>query len=173
LLRQAGCLNIIAVDPLEKRRKLAAKFADLTLDPTQCDVAIEVREYLGQPADIAIEASGNYKALREAIRSVGLAGRVATCGYYKGGASEIELGADAFHNRIDLVISLPDWGNPMREYPLWDRPRIYRTLVTMFQRGRLSSEGVVDPIVDFVDAADAFMAVYRDPSDAVKLGVRF
>ncbi|MEZ4832632.1 MAG: zinc-binding alcohol dehydrogenase [Caldilineaceae bacterium] len=44
LLAQAGCLNVIAVDPLPKRRALAEKLgAHLTLDPTSTDVGLAVR----------------------------------------------------------------------------------------------------------------------------------
>jgi threonine dehydrogenase-like Zn-dependent dehydrogenase len=173
LLRRAGPLNLVAVDPIKKRRALAERFgADLALDPTACDVAMEVRERLGRGADVAVEASGHYAALKEALRTVGQCGRVSTCGYYKGADSHLELGADFFHNRIALIASLPDWNNPLRD-ELWPRERVYRTLIAMFQRGWLLSEGVVDPIVDFEDCAQAFMGLFRDPTNAVKLGVRF
>ena len=69
MLRLTGCENIIVVDMIESRRALAALFgATHTLDPADCDVAIAVRDLLGKGADIAIEASGSYKALHHAIR---------------------------------------------------------------------------------------------------------
>lgn len=174
LLKLAGCLNVISVDPLQKRRQIAEQLgADLVLDPNQCDVALEARRYLGQGADIAIEASGHYAALHDAMRSVGQCGRVATLGYYKGKDTELELGAEWLHNRLELICSLPDWDNPLRDYPLWDRERLYRTLTELFKRKTLSSKRIVDPIVDFSDSARAFMDIYQDPSDAVKLGIRF
>ncbi len=174
LLKMAGCANIISVDPIAERRQLAESLgADLVLDPTELDVAVETRRYLGQGADIAIEASGQYKALHEAMRSVGQCGRIATLGYYKGVDTELELGAEWLHNRLELICSLPDWENPLREYPLWDRQRLYDTLITWFQREALTSEGIVTPIVDFVDSAQAFMDIYSNPSTAIKLGIEF
>jgi threonine dehydrogenase-like Zn-dependent dehydrogenase len=174
LLRLNGCLHIIAVDTLEKRRKLAATFgADLLLDPTQCDAGMEIHRYLGQGADIAIEASGSYKALHSAMRSVQKCARIVTLGYYKGKDTELELGAEWFHNRLELICSMPDWGNPLREYPLWDQPRLWKTLITFFQQQRLTSRGIIDPIVPFRDAAQAYLHIYRNPQEAVKLGIRF
>ena len=174
MLRRAGCLHVVAVDPLGKRRdRAAAGGADAVLDPTACDVAVAVREWLGAAADLAIEASGHYAALAEAIRSVRQCGRVITLGYYSGRDSRLELGAEYFHNRLELIASLPDWHNPSREHPLWDKPRLEQAVLDFFRRRWLDSEGVVDPIVGFADSAGAFLRIYRDPSEAIKLGIRF
>lgn len=174
LLRLGGCLKVIAVDPVAKRRELAGRLgADLVLDPTACDVALAVRQCLGRGADIAIEASGSYAALGEALRAVRNCARVVMLGYYKGRDSQLELGADCFHNRLDLIVSLPAWENPLREYPLWDNGRLWRTLIEFFKAGRLTSRGVLDPVVDLADSPAAFMRAYHDPAYAVKLGIRF
>jgi len=175
MLRQGGCLNIIAVDPLEKRRELARRFgAGLALDPAACDVAIETRRYLGGPgADFAIEASGNYKALRDALRSVQRSGRVVTLGYYKGRGTELELAKEWMHNRLEMISSMPTWGNPPREYPVWTEARLYRAVEEMFRRNFLQSEDLLDPVVDFADSARAFREIFENPSQAIKLGIRF
>ncbi len=174
MLARAGCLQIIAVDPMEKRRDLARRYgAGLTLDPTHCDVAMEIRRHLGQGADIAMEASGHYGGLAGAIRSVRQCGRILTLGYYKGKDSHLELGAEWHHNRLEMICSLPAWGNPLRDYPLWDEARLSQTITQFFLNRALTSDGIVDPIAPFADAAQAFLDVYHDPSQAIKLGVRF
>ncbi|GLV55786.1 alcohol dehydrogenase [Dictyobacter sp. S3.2.2.5] len=174
MLKLSGCLHVIAVDPIEKRRLLAERYgADLTFDPTQCDAGMEIRKVLGQGADIAIEASGNYKALSGAMRAVRNCARIVTLGYYKGRDTELELGAEWHHNRLELIGSMPVWDNPLRDYPLWDNERISRTLIELFCQKRLISDGIVDPVVNFDDAAAAFLAIYRDPTHAIKLGIRF
>jgi threonine dehydrogenase-like Zn-dependent dehydrogenase len=174
MLKQAGCLNVIAVDPIARRRTLAAELgADLILDPTAVDVAVAVRERLGRGADLAMETSGHYGALHEAMRAVDKCARVITLGYYKGGASALYLGAEWLHNRLELICSMPVWDNPTREYPLWDLARLERTVVELFKRGLITSRGIVDPVVPFASAAETFMQIYRDPGDAIKLGVRF
>jgi hypothetical protein len=72
-----------------------------------------------------------------------------------------------------LISSMPVWGNPLREHPVWDNDRLRQTVVEMFRNGSLSSAEVVDPIVDFDASARAFMDILDDPSEAVKLGIRF
>jgi threonine dehydrogenase-like Zn-dependent dehydrogenase len=174
LLKRAGCLTIIAVDPVAKRRALAVELGtDLALDPTTTDVALAVRNFLGTGADIAMETSGHYGALHEAMRSVRQCARVVTLGYYKGKGSALELGAEWLHNRLELICSMPVWDNPMREYPIWNLERLERTVEELFKRQLITSRGVVDPIVPFEEAAQAFMDIYRDPSTAIKLGIQF
>lgn len=177
LLKLSGCMDIIAVDPIQKRRELAQQHgATLTLDPTQCDVALAVREHLtrdGAGADIAIVASGSYKALQESLRSVQNCGTIVSLGYYHGQGHDLSLGQEWHHNRLTLISSMPVWGNPVRDYPLWNNDRMEVALRQMFQRGLLSSENLVDPVVDFEDAAEAILNVYRNPNDSIKLAVRY
>lgn len=174
LLARVGCLHVIGVDPLPKRRALAARLgADHTVDPSTEDVGLAVRKLLGRGADVAIEASGHYAGLHNAMRSVQQCARIVTLGYYKGDPGPLSLGAEWHHNRLELISSMPVWDNPSREHPLWSLERLERTVLQFFQRGWLSSAGIADPIVPFADAADAFMQVYQDPADAVKLCVRF
>ena len=173
MLRRTGCLNLIAVDPIEKRRNLALRFgADLCLDPNQSDVAIELRTN-GPGADYAIEASGNYRALRDALRSVRPCGRIVTLGYYKGAASNVELAKEWMHNRLELISSMPTWGNPPRDYPIWTEERLVQAVEELFVKRVLTSEGLLDPIVDFADSARAYEELYRDASGSIKLGIRF
>jgi len=174
MLGLTGCLSVIAVDPIAKRRALAEQLgATATLDPTTGNVALEVRRLVGsEAADVAIEASGNYRALREAMRAVGQCARVVTLGYYKGRDSALELGAEWHHNRLELIGSMPVWQNPMRDYPRWDEQRMRRTLETLFARGLLRSNLIADPVVDLQTVPSAFMAIYHDPRDAIKLSVR-
>jgi threonine dehydrogenase-like Zn-dependent dehydrogenase len=175
MLRLSGCGHIVAVDPIAKRRSLAKTFgAETTVDPTVEDIGLVTRTLFGgQGADIAIEASGHYGALRDAMRAVRNCARIVTLGYYKGRDSVLELGAEWHHNRLELISSMPVWDNPLREYPLWDRQRIVSTLIDMFMQKRLISEGIVDPIVPFADSPSAFLAIYHNPTNAIKLGISF
>ncbi len=174
MLKRAGCLNIVAVDPVEKRRDLAQTFgATFTLDPMACDVGLEVRRLLGQGADIALEASGSYTALQAALRSVQKCGRVVTLGFYSGQGTALELGKEWLHNRLEMICSMPTWGNPPRDYPLWTEDRLVQTAAELFRRGFLSSEEIVEPIIPFADSPQAFLDAYNTPAQAIKLGIRF
>lgn len=174
MLKRGGCLTVIAVDPIAKRRSLARELgADVVLDPTETDVARAVRDLLGTGADLALETSGHYGALHECMRTVRPCARIVTLGYYKGKGAALELGAEWLHNRLELICSMPVWDNPLREAPIWDLARLERTVVEFFANGWLTSQGIVDPIVPLADAAQAFLEIYRNPTTAIKLGVRF
>ncbi|HLG76915.1 MAG TPA: hypothetical protein VKX46_10895, partial [Ktedonobacteraceae bacterium] len=143
-------------------------------DPAVDDVGLAIRALLdGRGADIAIEASGSYRALHGAMRAVRNCARIVTLGYYKGRDSVLELGAEWHHNRLELISSMPVWNNPLREYPLWDIRRLSSSLIAMFIKGQLSSKGIVDPIVSFAEAPAAFLAIYHNPVHAIKLGISF
>jgi len=174
LLARAGCSQIVAVDPLPKRRALAKRYgASATVDPTVEDVGLAVRRLLGRPADVAIEASGSYRALYGAMRSVGQCARVVTLGYYKGDHSHLPFGAEWHHNRLELISSMPVWDNSSREAPHWNLDRLEATVVDFFRRGWLRSEGLADPIVPFAQAADAFLDAFQNPTDIIKLCINF
>ena len=174
MLRSAGCARILAVDPVARRRELAAALgATHTLDPAQGDMALEVRNILGAGADIAIEASGNYRALGQAMRCVAQCGRIVTLGYYHGKDTELELGAEWFHNRLELICSMPHWGNPLRDYPLWNEKRLVEAVHRMFLKQELKSEPLIEPIVTFEAAAEAFLALYHGSAQGIKMGIRF
>lgn len=174
MLKKAGCLQIVAVDPIENRRALAEKFgATLTFDPMTSDIGMELRRLLGNGADIAIEASGNYHALQAALRSVRQCGRVVTLGFFHGQGTALELSKEWLHNRLELISSMPTWGNPPRDYPLWTEDRLVQTVAELFHQGFLHSEEIIDPIVAFADSPQAFLNAYHSPAQFIKLGIRF
>ena len=47
------------------------------------------------------------------------------------------------------------------------------TVRQMFLKEQLTSNGILDPIVDFSDFARAFIDIYHNPAQAIKLGIRF
>ena len=96
MARMDGAAWIDAVDPLPHRRELGDKFgAERTLDPGNCDVAWEIKTASPQRgADVAIELSGQYGALQEAMRAVPKAGTVVAGGFYQGGGTTLRLGEE-------------------------------------------------------------------------------
>jgi len=83
LARTSGAALIDAVDPLANRRQLAKSFgATRTFDPSETDIGLALKTD-GKGADVAIEFSGSYAALHQAIRSVRMAGLVVAAGFYQ------------------------------------------------------------------------------------------
>jgi len=175
LAKRSGAERIFAIDPLENRRKLAATLgAERTLDPTACDVGYEVKKATGKKGvDVAIDASGSYHALQAAMRTVHYGGLLVTCSFYHGDRSPLRLDEEFFIARLTVRASMPVWGNPSRDYPMWDDERVEDTVYRLLVNGDLATDGFMDPIVPFEEAAEAYMAASRNPRQCVKLGIRF
>ncbi len=88
LLKTHGAGPIFAVDVLQNRREISAKLgADTTLDPTTDNVAETISlKTSGLGADYAIVATGNLRAIEEAIRSTRKGGQVVLFGAPSRGA---------------------------------------------------------------------------------------
>ena len=65
----------------------------MAFDPSEgADIARSIRDATnGRGADVAIEASGNYRALQESIRVVGYNGRVVAAGWLPGAAEPVRF----------------------------------------------------------------------------------
>jgi threonine dehydrogenase-like Zn-dependent dehydrogenase len=172
MARLSGAAWVAAVDPISKRRELGLRHgADLALDPSACDVSLEIKkqtERIGP--DVAIETSGAYPALHESIRCCALGGRVVPLAFYQGEAAGLRLGEEWHMNRV-TVLSSRAITDPNRDHPMWDSARLKETAFTLLRTGRLSVEGLIDPIVPFEQSAEAYRAIDERPWESVKLGV--
>ena len=74
--------TVVAIDGIERRREVAATMgAHHVLSPDR-DTAVTIRELTaGRGADVAIDLSGSYHALREAVRAVGPDSTVVAAGF--------------------------------------------------------------------------------------------
>ena len=172
----AGAETIIAADPLEKRREwAAANGAHHVFDPLSCDLALEVHKLCGGPGcDVAIELTGKYEALEEAIRCVRICGTVCSSGFYQGESRGLWLGRAWHHNRLTMVVPHGcGWGHPPRDYPLWDEQRAYDCIVSMMRQGKLKAQGLVSPVVTLDEGPEVFRMIEEDPGSVIKYAVRF
>jgi 2-desacetyl-2-hydroxyethyl bacteriochlorophyllide A dehydrogenase len=171
LARLSGAGRVDAVDPIERRRTRAeALGADRVLDPGACDVGRELTtasERRG--ADVAIEFSGRYEALHQALRSVCVGGTVVAAGFYQGDAEALRLGEEFHHNRLTLVGSMSGWGAPHRDAPAWDRLRMRATAVDLLARGSVRTDGFVTHRVPFERAVEAYELIDRAPEDVLRV----
>ena len=166
--------TVLAVDRLEPRRAVAQGFgATHTLDPTSgADVAVQVRALTGAGADVAIELSGAYPALHEAIRSVQPGGRVVAAGFYQGPAIGLDLGEEFHHNRVSIVASQIG-GLPTALTPRWDVARLQRAVLDLVAAGRLDVTSLVSHVVPVADAASAYRLLDEDPAKALQVVLDF
>ena len=169
--RLNGARRVFAIDLIASRRQLARRYgADDTLDPAKGDVAYEIKRMTGNKGvDAALEISGSYAALHQAIRCVQVGGLVVAASYYKGNASALSLGAEWHHNRPTLISSMAVWGCPHRAHPMWDLQRLERTSIDLLERGLVSTEGMVTQRIPFAEAPRAYELIAAHPDEVIKV----
>ena len=173
LARVAGASFIVAVDPIEPRRAVAARTgANLVLDPTTSDVGLEVRAALGAGVDVSIESSGSSRALHGAIRALAMGGAVAVIGWYTETKGGLDLGREAHFNRPKLVFPRAE-SEPHYDHPRWNNRRQADAAWQLLAEGRVDCEPVVQPVVRFEEVVEQYQEIDRHPEQSVKLGVRF
>ena len=169
-----GAMIIVGVDPIEARRKLALKMgADLVLDPTKLDVGYEIRKNIYKAGlDVAIDFSGQTKALNDCIRSTGYGGTVIAGALYKPATSDLKLGMEFHWNRIKLISSRVS-NEPDPDYPRWSWKRNKESVVNLMVRNLISTEDIINPIVPFKDAKIHFDKIMKNKNLDLYLKLTF
>lgn len=149
--------DVIAVDPHADRRGVAAALGTAqTLDARAGDIGERIRELTdGRGVDAALEVSGSYEGLREAVRSVRYNSRVVAAGFFQGRASALALGEEFHHNRVELRCSQISSVAPQLSWR-WNDERLQRTVMSLAAAGRLELERLVTDVVPFEEADRAF-----------------
>lgn len=173
LVAQLARLNgarVIAVDGIAERRELALELgADVVLDPVADDVAGRVKELTaGRGADVAVEITGNYRALQEAIRSVAYGSRVCVAGFFQGEGVGLSLGEEFHHNRVQIVSSQIS-GVGVSLQHRWDRYRLTSTAIALAASGRLRVIPLITHTVALADAAEAYRMLDERPREALQV----
>ena len=180
MLARAGVKPIIAVDPLAPRRELASRMgADHALDPSDGEVAERIRDLLdGRGCDAAIETSGNWRALHEAVRCCASGyGRVVAVGFYQGGGHDLRLGEEFHHSSFYGVGASSILAVNHRREPApgraWDRIRVYHLVAKMLADGRLKTDELLTRVFPFGQAAEAFALIDEHPERVMKVALKF
>jgi 2-desacetyl-2-hydroxyethyl bacteriochlorophyllide A dehydrogenase len=173
LCRLAGAAQIFVIDPIESRRALAERFgATHVFDPGSGeDVSLTMRRLTdGRGADLAIEVSGSYAGLHEAIRCVGYNGRVVVSGFSAGPGEALWLGSEFHHNRVRLISS-QSFGVAPEVSDRWDPAR--RTLAALALLPRLDLAPMITHRFKFAEAAKAFESVDTRPEDVLQVVLEY
>ena len=175
MAKLSGASLVIGIEPVEKRRNLAKTYgADVVIDPTSCDTGLEIKritEWRG--VDISIEASGSYAALHQAVRGTSYGGKIVPVSWYHGEARELNLGEEWHFNRHIMISGARIESEPYRDYPLWNRERIYQTVIELFKKKLLKVNYLLSPIVQFENVVEAYKMLDEKPEETIKLGVRY
>lgn len=176
IAKAAGARTVFGVDPLAIRRDCAGGYgAAQTFDPSACDVGLEIKLFTERcGVDIAIETSGNGKALHEAIRCLRQCGTVVHVPWGPHEATGLHLDEEFHLNRPTIVGSQAweGWGNPDRSHPLWTPKRAFEATIALFRKGVLSGKGVVTPVLGFADAPAVLGELFHHPEQTIKIGIQ-
>jgi 2-desacetyl-2-hydroxyethyl bacteriochlorophyllide A dehydrogenase len=170
LARLNGATQVIVVDPIPARLALAQELgADVAVNPAEADAGLAIKQATdGQGVDVAIELSGAYAALQQAVRSVQREGLVVAASYY-GAPGQVDFSREWHHNRVTLRSSMPVWGCTHRSHPLWDLARVERTAMALLANQALQVKPLIGARVPFDQAGEAYALIDRPGSDCVKV----
>jgi 2-desacetyl-2-hydroxyethyl bacteriochlorophyllide A dehydrogenase len=171
LARLAGARQVIGVDRYPLRLQAALQFGAATIQLAGgVDVAAAVCRHAGADgADVAIEASGSYQGLHEAIRACRLGGRVATVASYHGAPAGLALGEEYHRNRITLISSMTVNGCPQRGHPAWTLDRLNHTARGLLAAGEVDVDPLITHRVPFEHAEQAYELIARSPEATIKV----
>ncbi|MFF3562557.1 zinc-binding alcohol dehydrogenase [Streptomyces sp. NPDC002574] len=173
-LAQLSGARVTAVDALDGRLAKAAEYgASSTLNARTDAVAERIRAATdGRGADVAIEISGAYPALHDALRSVVVGGRVVASGFYQGDGVGLRLGDEFHHNRVQLICSQIG-GVPPQLAGRWTVERLQQTFLRLVADGQVDVKSLVSHVVPVADAADAYVLLDERPADALQVVLEF
>jgi len=170
MAKLSGARLVIGVEPIEKRRRLAEKYgADMLFDPSTCDAGLEIKKITGG-VDVSIDTSGSYQALHQAIRATSYGGAIVPVSWYHGEAKGLNLGEEWHFNRYLMISGARVESEPYRDYPRWNRKRVYETVIELFKKKKLTSKGLLS-IVHFDEVIETYRMIDEKPEEIIKLGV--
>lgn len=173
LVRLSGG-TVVAVDAVPGRLEKALEYgAGAVVDARDGTVGPQLRRLTdGRGADVAIEISGSYRALHDAIRAVAVDGRVVAAGFYQGDGVGLRLGDEFHHNRVRLVSSQIG-GVPPTVAGRWDQTRLNQTFLRLVIDRQVDPVGLVTHVIPVEEAADAYRMLDRRPHEALQVVLKF
>ncbi|MFI7542382.1 zinc-binding alcohol dehydrogenase [Actinoplanes sp. NPDC049599] len=173
LVRLSGG-TVVAVDAVPGRLEKALEYgAGAVVDARAGTVGPQIRQLTeGRGADVAIEISGSYPALHEAIRAVAVNGRVVAAGFYQGDGVGLRLGDEFHHNRVRLICSQIG-GVPPDVAGRWDQTRLNQTFLRLAVDRQIDPAGLVTHVIPVEEAAAAYRMLDHRPHEALQVVLKF
>lgn len=170
LAKVAGASVVFAVEPLPSRRKAAeAVGADAVFDPTDRDVGAEIKKLTDWAGvDVAIEYSGNWRAMQAALRCVAWGGNVVAGAFPPPHEAGLDLGAES-HQHLPSIIFSRSCSQPDRDHPRWDHKRVLDTCWQLLCEGRICGDEVVTKVIPFDDILTEYPKIVTEPDKYVKI----
>ncbi len=146
LFSAAGAYPLIGIDPIERRRALAAATAGVaTVDPARGELPAALREInRGVLPDIVVDATGAPDAVRAAMSAVADGGQVIMVGSPRGIAGDVDFYHD-LHGRSIALIGAHGSAigvEPREKFP-FTRERALRLIVHLLESGKLKLDDLI------------------------------
>lgn len=166
--------GVVAVDALAPRLALGARFgARHVVDATKGAVAEQIKAYAdGVGADVALEISGSYRALHEAVRSAAVGGRVVAAGFYQGEGMGLLLGEEFHHNRVQIIASqIGAVRSGLSDR--WSVDRLHRVVMRLVAEGSVDVAPLISHVLPVEDAGTAYQLLDEHPEQALQMVLDF
>lgn len=158
LLKAAGAVPVIVADPSEKKRKRALELgADFALNPFDSDFSEQVKKLTDGGVNVAIEVTGNGKALDTVLDCMARLGRVALLGCTRNSDFTIDYYHKVHGPGITLVGAHTS-ARPLNEsaYSLWTDRDDINAFLKLIQMGRIKPSNIIDEIRSPLEAPEIY-----------------
>lgn len=166
LLKAAGAVPVIAVDPVpEKREKALAVGADYALDPFAADFADTVKKITGGGAKVGIEVTGIGAGLDGILDCMARFGRVALLGCTRNKDFTIDYYRKVHGPGITLV-GAHTQARPQYESSdgWWTQRDDIATTLKLTEMGRIRLSDMIDEIHSPVEAPEVYARLANEKS---------
>ena len=166
LLKAAGAVPVIAVDPVpEKREKALAAGADYALDPSDEDFAKTVKELTDGGAKVGIEVTGIGAGLDEILDCMACFGRVALLGCTRNKDFTIDYYRKV-HGRGITLVGAHTQARPQYESSggWWTQRDDIATVLKLTEMGRIKLSDLVDEIHSPMEAPEIYTRLANEKS---------
>ncbi len=173
MAKMSGAFKVYGIDMFELRLNAALENGcDKVFNATEgMDIAKEVRKLTnGRGADVVIEATGNSKALNEAIRIAAPETCVTALGWYQGMVKNLDLSEEFHHNRIGIKQSQTNHVDPALRH-LWDEGRRAEACFSILQSLRL--DNLITQSIPFDEISKAYEMVDNCPEQAIQIVITY
>lgn len=166
LLRAAGAVPVIAVDPIPEKREMALTLgADYALDPFAEDFVETVRSLTGGGVKVAIEVTGNGKALDQVLDCMARFGRVALLGCTRDSNFTIDYYRKVHYPGITMV-GAHTMARPDHESSAgwWTTADDMQAIFALAAGGRIRLEGTVEETYSPTEATAVYARLAAEKS---------
>lgn len=160
LLLLAGVRVVYLVDHDAARLAVAEDTRVIPLNSDNCDPADVVKSRHGG-VDFAIEASGSYAALAQALRMIRAGGRGIVASSYGDQSEGVALGHEFHRNRITLISSMTVNGSSHPQAPRWNLDRLHDETEALMVEDRIGLARLPQVEIPFAEAQRAYDSLLR------------